>query len=221
LLDLRKKASLIYCWFMMESVTRNIFLILKIPSLILVLGLGSYLVNAQEQFGDNVNSTKNNKHNENAVPQKLDLGLGVGLDYGGIAGVNLCYTPFKYIGLYASGGYYRVSFGWQTGIAGYVKPKTDQSFFIPFIKASYGTNRFIMVKEAKQYNQAYLGFSASAGIEIRFGWFHRHGLNLEINYAINSSGYKRDIDFIKHNTSYALTTIPALTISFGYHFVIL
>jgi hypothetical protein len=40
------------------------------------------------------------------VNHKLDLGIGFGLDYGGIVGVQLGVTAVKHLTLFAAGGYY-------------------------------------------------------------------------------------------------------------------
>ncbi len=187
---------------------------------ILIFGLLCNMVYSQEQFGKNVVVTQKVEQVPEYVHQKLDIGFGFGLDYGGLIGAKICYSPIKHLGIFASVGYHLISVGWQTGIAGYVLPRTTKRVFRPYLKVMYGSNRVIEIEGASQYNGIYYGFTPGIGVEFRFGRIKKHGLNIDLNYPIGSEKFKKDYDYIKHHTSIQITSYSPVTISLGYHFVL-
>ena len=194
---------------------------MKKLSVILIFGLLSCLVYSQDQFGKNVVAAQKVEHVPEYVHQKLDVGFGFGLDYGGLIGGKICYSPIKHLGIFAAIGYHLISVGWQAGIAGYVLPRTTKRVFRPYAKVMYGSNRIIRVEGASQYNGIYYGFTPGIGVEFRFGKIKKHGLNIDVNYPVESEKFKKDYDNIKHNTSIQITSYSPVTISLGYHFVLL
>jgi len=175
----------------------------------------------QGDFGQNVVTPQKVEEPKVYRDQKIDLGFGIGLDYGGFIGAKVCYSPFRYIGLFANGGYYLIGFGWQTGINGYFIPRTTRHVFRPYGKFMFGTNRVIVVQGADQYNKIYTGFTAGIGLEFRFGRYRKHGLNIDLNYPINSAKFNEDFDRLKHTPGIKISAYSPVTISFGYHFVLL
>ncbi len=174
-----------------------------------------------QDFASNVkkNEVEEKKQPLVEIKRTFDVGVGFGMDYGGIIGVQLTYVPIKYAGVIASAGYYVVDLGWQIGIKGFILPKTNLKKVRPTVKFMYGTNRLIIVDGASQYNKSYLGFTPGAGVEFRFGAKKTHGLNLDINVPINSSEFNNDYQELIDDPAIDVTAPPSpIAISVGYHF---
>ena len=151
-------------------------------------------------------------------PRYSDIGLGLGLDYGGVLGAKFTYTPIKYLGIFAAGGLQLGGFGWQLGAKGYLIPKTSKKGFRPNVKVMYGVNAAIYVIDADQYNELYLGPSLGPGIEIRFGRMKKNGLDFDLNFPIRSQQFYDDWEDLKNDPNIEIQSDPLpFTISIGYH----
>jgi hypothetical protein len=151
-------------------------------------------------------------------PHYNDIGLGLGLDYGGILGVKYTYTPVEYFGVFGAAALQLGGFGWQVGIKGYIIPKTSKKGFRPNVKAMYGVNGAIYVVDFDYYNQLYLGPSVGPGMEIRFGRMKKKGLDIDINFPIRSQEFKDDYEAVKNDPRVEVTgDLPLFTISVGFH----
>lgn len=189
--------------------------------LLTVVSFFSFMAFGQVDFASNVKKDEVPEKKQELVEIKrtVDVGVGLGLDYGGIIGLQLTYIPIKYLGVIASVGYYGVNFGWQIGIKGFILPKTNLKKVRPVVKFMYGTNRLIIVDGASQYNESYMGFTPGAGVELRFGAKKSHGLNIDLNIPINSSEFIDDYQALKDNPAIDITLPPSpVAVSVGYHF---
>jgi hypothetical protein len=152
------------------------------------------------------------------IARTLDVGLGFGLDYGGLFGGRVTYTPIPYIGIFGCAGIMLDGTGWEAGAKGYFIRKTSMKVFRPYIKAMYDVNSEIYIKGDDRYNKLYPGFSAGPGMEFRFGRFKSHGINLDLNFPVRSTEYYDDLNDIKNNPFVTIESEPGpVTISFGYH----
>ncbi len=149
-----------------------------------------------------------------------DFGAGVGLNYGGLMGVQLQYVPAKHLGLFGSAGYYIVGFGWQVGAMGYITPKVPSKPFRVYGTLMYGTNAAIYVEGTDIYNKIYNGISIGGGVEMRFGNSKRNGINLDLFYPIRSDDFESDLNMLKHNNRIDITEPLPVTFSVGYHYEI-
>jgi hypothetical protein len=151
-------------------------------------------------------------------PRYSDIGLGLGLDYGGVLGAKFTYTPIKYLGIFVAGGLQLGGFGWQVGAKGYLIRKTSKKGFRPNLKVMYGVNAAIYVIDADQYNELYLGPSLGPGIEIRFGRLKKSGLDFDLNFPIRSQQFYDDWEYLKNDPNIEIQSDPLpFTISIGYH----
>lgn len=150
---------------------------------------------------------------------KSDFGLGVGLDYGGLVGLQVGYSPLKYLVLFGSAGYHMIKFGWQIGAKGLLIGKTSDKVFRPYLKLMYGSNSVIVVEGASEYDNTYLGFTAGVGLELRFGKAKHHGLNADLNFPFRTQEFWDDYDEIKNDPRIAIKqdVIP-VAFSIGYHY---
>jgi hypothetical protein len=151
-------------------------------------------------------------------PHTTDIGLGLGLDYGGVFGAKFTYSPIKYLGIFAAGGYQVGGFGWQFGVKGYFIPKTSRKGFRPNLKVMYGINAAIYIENYDKYDKLYPGFSLGPGMEFRFGRLKKHGFDIDLNFPIRSQDYYDDYDIIKNDPNIVIEVEPLpITISMGYH----
>lgn len=188
--------------------------------LLLTLFLSASLF-SQVDFASNVKDDggKEIKKELIEVKRTVDIGAGFGLDYGGLLGFQLTYTPIKHLGVVVSAGYHLVSFGWQLGLKAYILPKTNMKRVRPTVKVMYGSNRAIIVDGTSQYNKSYVGFTPGAGIELRFGGRKTHGLNIDLNFPISSASFKDDYEKLKNDPNIDITIPPSpVAFAIGYHF---
>lgn len=152
---------------------------------------------------------------------QVDMGVGLGLNYGGFMGAQVQYVALDYLGIFGSAGYYLVGFGWQFGLTGYIMPKLPSKPFRVYGTLMYGTNAAIVVDNSSNYNNIYLGPTIGAGLEMRFGKSKRNGLNIDLFVPIRSEEYQSDLNNVKNNPSITDIQEPLpVTISVGYHFEI-
>lgn len=147
-----------------------------------------------------------------------DMGIGIGLNYGGLMGFQIQYIPLNHLAVFGSVGYYIVGFGWQVGVQGYLMPKVPSKGFRVYGTAMYGTNVAIAVENAEHYNKIYLGPTIGAGLEMRFGKSKKNGLNIDLFYPIRSSEYETEWTKMKNDPMLSdfIEPLP-VTFSVGYH----
>ena len=148
---------------------------------------------------------------------QADLGIGFGLDYGGLLGLKIAYLPIPYVSVFAAGGYYLFGFGWNTGLTIHILPSTSRYTIRPNIKIMYGVNGGTMVVGASAYNKVFYGFAPGAGLEFMFGPHKKNGLDLDINYPIHGPDFQEQIDKINRETTAHVNKPLAVTFSLGFH----
>ncbi|MCX6277038.1 MAG: hypothetical protein NT004_02945 [Bacteroidetes bacterium] len=148
----------------------------------------------------------------------VDLGVGFGLDYGGLIGIKIAYLPIPYVSVFASGGYYLFGFGWNVGATWHILPSTSRYTLRPNIKLMYGVNGGTMVASADQYNKMFYGVTPGAGLEIMFGKRKKNGIDFDLNFPIHGKDFFDQIDAMKadNNLSDVQTPLP-VAFSLGYH----
>src|SRR6185503_5014493 len=92
----------------------------------------------------------------------VNLGVGLGLDYGGL-GARLSILPVKAVALFGAVGYNFNGTGFNGGASFQLTPKKRLT---PTIKVMYGYNAVIVVSGADQYNKTYNGPTFGGGIQL-------------------------------------------------------
>jgi len=144
------------------------------------------------------------------------LGLGLGLDYGGI-GTRFEFVPVKPLGLFGGLGYNLINVGYNAGanfklVAG--KRGT------PIISAMYGYNGAIKIKNVvtgKTEGHTYNGVTAGIGFEV-FNKKLRNKLVCQALIPFRSSRFRKDYDNYKKQGAIFQGNVPDVTFSIGYHF---
>ena len=96
--------------------------------------------------------------------QKIYIGAGVGLDYGGIIGGKIEYLPEKHLGLFVGLGSNLYSLGWNLGASYKILPDMKIS---PNLMAFYGCNAILRVEGIQTYNVTSNGFTIGGNLDIK------------------------------------------------------
>jgi hypothetical protein len=148
----------------------------------------------------------------------VDLGLGFGMDYGGMFGVQLGVTALKHLTFFASGGYYKFQGGWNVGLKTLMVAKTSEHAGRPYLKVMYGCNSALVVEGADEYNKVYKGWTVGLGIEIRFGKNKQTGFNMDLNVPLRSGDFWADWNNVKQISGIQVKQEPLpIGFSIGFH----
>ena len=143
----------------------------------------------------------------------MNIGLGIGLDYGGI-GSRLTFLPSERLAIFAAIGYNIVGLGFNGGAYYRISP---QKRVRPFVGAMYGYNGSIKATGNISFKKSYYGPSFAIGTEL-WSWIRAGYFNLELILPIRSAAYHSDYDnFINQGVEFKVPSIP-IAFSLGYHF---
>jgi hypothetical protein len=143
----------------------------------------------------------------------VNIGLGLGLDYGGFGG-KISAFPHKNFGVFAGVGYNLLKAGYNVG--GLVRLRPGKKV-CPMITAMYGYNAVIIVEGADEWNKAYYGPSFGGGIELNFS-NKQNFMNFGLLIPLRPQNYRDAMDALLSNPSIEMTEALPFTISVGYHF---
>ncbi|HXB39015.1 MAG TPA: hypothetical protein VNZ49_00645 [Bacteroidia bacterium] len=112
--------------------------------------------------------------NPKAIAPKTNVGLsslgfGLGMDYGGLIGLNLTVYPLKNVGLFGAAGYALIGVGYNVGLKLRWVPQNEYYKVCPFAEIMYGYNAVIKVTNADQYNKMFYGITWAAGLDFKRG----------------------------------------------------
>jgi hypothetical protein len=106
------------------------------------------------------------KKKTSSSPENITLGIGLGLDFGGIGG-NITIYPQRNIGLFAGIGYAYAGLGYNFGAKlRYIK-KDKLKTITPYLLGMYGYNAAINVENAESLNKLFYGPSFGIGMDCR------------------------------------------------------
>lgn len=146
---------------------------------------------------------------------KQNIGIGLGIDYGGLLGIRYTYMPSPKFGLFGAVGYVLVGPGFNFGATYKISPEKRVT---PTLGAMYGYNAAIKVSGASEFDEIYYGPSFSFGIEVK-NWRNKNKYwNFELVLPIRSSEYKDDLDALQSNPDIEISDGLPIAFSIGYHF---
>jgi hypothetical protein len=174
--------------------------------LLLFLGLAA-TTNAQRTYDPHASD-----------PDKFSMGIGVGLDYGGI-GLNYTLYPQENIGIFGGVGYALAGLGYNFG----VKLRTNPSRATPFVMFMYGYNAAVVVTNApfgSNFNKLFYGPSAAIGVDLK----SRKGggyWSLAMTIPFRSPDVNNYIDDLTTNDNVSFSNKPSpVGFSIGYKFIL-
>lgn len=143
---------------------------------------------------------------------KFTMGLGLGLDFGGI-GARLTLSPVKSVGLFAGLGYNLVGFGFNGGVRFRLAPDKRVN---PTLLAMYGYNGVIKVVDLEQYDESYNGFSMGGGIQLN-SKKNQNYWSFELLIPFRSQQFHDDFDVVDNDPRVEISKPLPVAFSIGYH----
>lgn len=131
-------------------------------------------------------------------PDKINMGFGAGLDYGGI-GFNLLVYPIRNVGLFAGGGYALAGLGYNAGIKLRLLAEESKATEVIYVTGMYGYNAAIMVKNASELNKFFYGFTLGAGVDVRSKKNSGGYWSLAVLYPIRSGEVDSYLEDLKND----------------------
>lgn len=150
--------------------------------------------------------------------EKVNFGLGLGLDYGGL-GLNLTGYITDNFGLFAGLGYNFVDAGFNGGLKYRFLPKGSASQTRPYILGMYGYNAVVKVIDAESLNKIFYGPTFGFGIDRKSNPYRSTMWSIALLIPIRSSevdDYFTDLEN-NHGVEFKNRLIP-IAISLGVRF---
>lgn len=144
---------------------------------------------------------------------EVDIGIGIGMDYGGI-GMRGTFIPIEKLGLFASAGYNFNDLGFNAGVQ-WRFPKNRHAFFLT---GMYGYNAVLIVNEGIEDKGTYYGVSLGGGYQLHVGR-KRNYWNWELLVPIRNSNFHDDYEMLQKIGASPGDFLP-VTFSVGFHFKI-
>jgi hypothetical protein len=150
----------------------------------------------------------------------ISVGIGYGLDFGGIGG-NLVAYPQKNIGLFAGVGYALIGVGFNGGVKFRLVSGKSSAKVAPFLTAMYGYNAAISVSNATQYNKFFYGPTVGIGMDYRSNLMANGYWTVSLLVPIRGSSVDDYIDDLKnnHNIEFKNSLLP-IALTFGYRIIL-
>lgn len=154
--------------------------------------------------------------NPDPVFDKLSIGAGVGIDYGGFGG-NLLVYPQKNIGFFVGVGYALAGVGSNVGIK--IRHIKTISKIRPFLTAMHGYNAAIAVSDAKSYNKLFYGTTIGLGIDTRPRKENNRYFSFGLLVPIRGSNIDEYLNYLKSQGVTFKNALSPVAISIGYRFM--
>lgn len=148
------------------------------------------------------------------------LGIGFGLDYGGMGG-SIMFYPQKSVGLFAGAGYAFAGLGFNAGVKFRLISDKSTSFFAPHALAMYGYNAAIGVSNATHLNKIFYGLSLGIGLDFRFNQAKKNYWTTSLLIPLRKAEVNDYIDLLKSDYGVEFENeLTPVTFSFGYRIML-
>jgi hypothetical protein len=151
-----------------------------------------------------------------APAHQFSVGLGGGLDYGGV-GTRITYAPIKSVLVFAGVGYNLIGVGYNIG-AGY-RLLPDKRFS-PYAVGIYGYNAVVTVTVNDQHvtdmDRTFYGATFGAGAELKRSRGRKNFWNFELLVPIRSKEFNDYKSELERNFNATFSALP-IAFSIGYH----
>ncbi|MFP5041237.1 hypothetical protein [Parasediminibacterium sp. JCM 36343] len=148
----------------------------------------------------------------------ISIGIGAGIDYGGL-GANVLYYPKKKLGFFAGAGYAIAGMGVNAGVKYRFLNETSSSRNVFYLMGMYGYNAAIKITTVGGQtieNSLYYGPSFGVGIERKRRAYKKGCWSFALLVPIRSQAFYEKYDYYK-NLGTKFTYLP-FSISVGYRF---
>ena len=148
---------------------------------------------------------------------KVSIGAGVGLDYGGF-GVNLFVYPQKNIGFFVGAGYALAGVGSNVGIK--IRHIKEAKKIRPYLTAMHGYNTAVAVKDATSYNRLFYGNSIGFGFDTRPRKESNGHFSLGFLVPIRGADVDEYLNYLKNQGVTFKKELSPIAVSIGYRFLV-
>jgi hypothetical protein len=149
---------------------------------------------------------------------KISLGIGGGLDYGGI-GANFLVYPTKSIGLFAGGGYALAGFGYNAGIKVRFVSKKPTAKWTPYLTGMYGYNAAVAVSGDLDFNKLYYGPTFGFGFDFKSSPNKKGYWSFALLVPIRDPAANDKIEDLEDQGAEFMTKLFPIGVSIGYRFI--
>jgi hypothetical protein len=151
---------------------------------------------------------------------KTSLGIGFGMDYGGIGG-NLLVYPQNNIGLFAGVGYAFAGVGYNLGVKLRLITEKHTSGVSAYLVGMYGYNAAISVTNADQFNKLFYGPTFGFGLDYKSFPSKRSYWTFSLLVPIRGSEVDDYITDLKNNHGVVFKNdLLPIAFSIGYRFIL-
>lgn len=160
-----------------------------------------------------IDTITKSKENNSKAPKNYDMnsiGIGLGIDYGGI-GINLQAYLIKHIGVFGGFGFAGYKPSYNAGLKLRFNPEPENSNWVPYFTAMYGYNTVYIVKNASNYNRIFFGPSVGFGVDIKSTKNKSSFWSVQLIYPIRSKEAVDYQNYLKQNS-----ILLPITLSIGY-----
>jgi len=141
------------------------------------------------------------------------MGLGFGLDYGGI-GAKIEYLPVKNIGVFAGLGYNIDGAGWNVG-ASYKIKTTERLSINPVV--FYGYNGVLKVDGASEYDMVSHGVTFGVNLDIHVGK-NGNKITAGLYVPVRSQKFRDNYDMVKDDPYISMNNeLLPIAVGVGYN----
>lgn len=147
------------------------------------------------------------------------LGLGMGLDHGGI-GANLVLYPGRSFGLFGGVGYALAGTGYNVGVKIKLNGTNPKTHVFTYLLGMYGYNAAIAVVNAEQYDKLFYGPSFGFGVDIRRKWERREYLSMALLLPVRKKGVREYYNLLQNRGVEFENFLPPVAISISYNIIL-
>lgn len=143
------------------------------------------------------------------------LGLGVGIDFGGI-GLNAMSMLTEHFGLFGALGYNLDNIGMNGGLRLYANDQSAR--WRHFISAMYGYNAVFLIKDAENFNKTFYGTTIGVGLDLKDS--NSNFWTLALQVPIRSDDVKAYKTYLKSSNIEIERDLLPISISLGYRIAV-
>jgi hypothetical protein len=165
-------------------------------------------------------AVSNPTYAQKSTVDKATIGIGLGLDYGGIGG-NFLYYPQNNIGLFAGLGYNLVGVGYNVGAKIRLINAAKPNKISPYVLGMYGYNTVIVVKNASQFDKVFYGTTFGLGLDYKSSKLSDHYWTFALLLPTRGSEVDDYFTSLKNNHSIVFNNnLSPVTLSIGYRILV-
>lgn len=153
------------------------------------------------------------------VQSSTYLGFGLGLDYGGLPGVNVMYSPTRKTAIYLGVGNAFTGVGINGGATYRIQSNKRDHRVVPFITGMYGYNAIIRIINDRSLSKIFRGATFGAGIELHSNPGRLNHWAFSVLIPIRDPDVEDYVEHLKksHGVEFSSELMPVL-FSVGYKY---